>query len=102
MTPDRSHLDTVGRVANKVGFEGGEAPFHPYFYGPKYPSSDALPAPQIFNYTWAPKEWCENFDNRIKIITPPIDIFRRLVERKETRKIFSRIPRCIFNQKRTE
>ncbi len=42
MTPDRSHSDTAGRVANKVRVEGG---FNPYFYGPKYPSSDALPAP---------------------------------------------------------
>ncbi len=46
MTPDRSHSDTVGRVANKVKVEGG-AFFNPYFYGPKYPSSDALPAPEI-------------------------------------------------------
>ncbi len=29
MTPDRSHSDTVGRVANKVRVEGGEAPFNP-------------------------------------------------------------------------
>ncbi len=42
MNPDRSHSDTVGRVANKVF-----APFNPYFYFPKYPSSDALPAPEI-------------------------------------------------------
>ncbi len=44
MTPNRSHCDTVGRVANKVRIEGGE----PYFYGPKYRSSDAIPAPEIF------------------------------------------------------
>ncbi len=37
MTPDRSHSDTVGRVAN-----------NPYFYGPKYISSDAPLAPEIF------------------------------------------------------
>ncbi len=43
MTPDRSHSDTVGCVANKV------APFNPYFYVPKYRSSDALPAPEIFS-----------------------------------------------------
>ncbi len=55
MTPDRSHSDTFGRVANKVRVEGGErveggkAPFNPYFYGPKYHSSDALPAPEIFS-----------------------------------------------------
>ncbi len=42
MTPDRSHSDTVGRVANKVRVEGGE------FYIPKYRSSDALPPPEIF------------------------------------------------------
>ncbi len=30
MTPDWSHSDTVGRVADKV------APFNPYFYVPKY------------------------------------------------------------------
>ncbi len=48
MTPDRSHSDTVGRVANKVRVEKDEAPFNPYFYGPKYPSPDALPAPEIF------------------------------------------------------
>ncbi len=38
MILDRSHSDTVGRVANKVRVEGG----------PKYRSSDALPAPEIF------------------------------------------------------
>ncbi len=48
MTPDRSHSDIVGRVANKVRVEGGEAPFNPYFYVPKCRSSDALPAPEIF------------------------------------------------------
>ncbi len=48
MTPDRSHSDTVGRVAKKVRVEGGEAPFNPYFYVPKYRSSDALPVPEIF------------------------------------------------------
>ncbi len=48
MTPDRSHSDTVGRVADKVRLEGGEALFNPYFYVPKYLSSDALPAPEIF------------------------------------------------------
>ncbi len=48
MTPDRSHSDTVGRVANKVRFGEGEAPFNPYFYVPKYRSSDALPPPEIF------------------------------------------------------
>ncbi len=45
MNPDKSHGDTVGRVdANKVRF----APFNPYFYVPKYGSSDALPAPEVF------------------------------------------------------
>ncbi len=29
MTPDRSHSDTVGRVAKKVRIEGGIAPFNP-------------------------------------------------------------------------
>ncbi len=29
MTPDRSHSDTVGRVANKVRVEEVEAPFNP-------------------------------------------------------------------------
>ncbi len=48
MTPDRSHSDTVGRVANKVRVEEGFAPFNPYFYVPKYRSSDALPAPEVF------------------------------------------------------
>ncbi len=48
MTPDRSHSDTVGRVANKVRVEGCFAPFNPYFYVPKYRSSDALPAPETF------------------------------------------------------
>ncbi len=48
MTPDRPHSDTVGRVANKVRVEGGFAPFSPYFYVPKYSSSDALPTPEIF------------------------------------------------------
>ncbi len=43
MTPDRSHSDTVGRVANKVR----EALFNHYFYVPKYRSSDALPASEI-------------------------------------------------------
>ncbi len=48
MTPDRSHSDTVRLVANKVRVEGGKSAFNPYFYVPKYPSSDALPAPEIF------------------------------------------------------
>ncbi len=47
MTPDRSHSDTVGHV-NKVRVEGGFAHFNIYFYFPKYYSSDALPAPEIF------------------------------------------------------
>ncbi len=38
MTPDMSHSDIVGRVANKVRVKEG---------GPKYLSSDALPAPDI-------------------------------------------------------
>ncbi len=53
MTPDRLHSDKVGRVANKVRVERGLAPFNPYFYIPKYRSSDALPVPEIF---------CFNFD----------------------------------------
>ncbi len=52
MTPDRSHSETVGRVANKVRVEVGEAPFKPYFYVLKYPSSDALPVPEIFYLCW--------------------------------------------------
>ncbi len=48
MTPDRSYSDTVGRVANKVGVEWGFVPFNPYFYVPKYRSSDALPALEVF------------------------------------------------------
>ncbi len=48
MIPDRSHNDTVGRVANKVRVEGGETPFNPYFYVPKYSFSDVFPAPEIF------------------------------------------------------
>ncbi len=47
MTPDRSHSDLV--AVCKVRVEGGEALFDPYFYIPKYRSSDALPAPEIFN-----------------------------------------------------
>ncbi len=50
MTPDRSHSDTVGCVANKVKVEGGEAPLDSYFYVPKYLSFDALPAPEIFSF----------------------------------------------------
>ncbi len=38
MTPDRSHSDTVGRVAYKVRVKGGFAPFNPYFYLPKQDS----------------------------------------------------------------
>ncbi len=37
----RRHL--TGRTVTQL-----DAPFNPYFYGPKYRSSDALPAPQIF------------------------------------------------------
>ncbi len=51
MTPDRSHSDTVGRVANKVRVERDEAHFNPYFYVPKYLSSDALPAPVTVDYS---------------------------------------------------
>ncbi len=47
MTPDRSHNDTVGRVANKVRVEWGLHPLK-LFYVPKYRSSDTLPAPEIF------------------------------------------------------
>ncbi len=49
MIPDRSHSDTVGRVANKVRVEAREAPFNPYFYVPKYRYSDALLASEIFS-----------------------------------------------------
>ncbi len=45
MTPDRLRSDTVGRVANKVRVF---TPFNPHFCIPKYRSSDALPAPDIF------------------------------------------------------
>ncbi len=48
MKPDRLHSNTVGRVANKVRVERGFVPFNPYFYVPKYRSSDALPVPKIF------------------------------------------------------
>ncbi len=48
MTPNRSHSDTVRRIANKVRVEGVE---NPYFYVPKYIFSDALPTPEIFFYT---------------------------------------------------
>ncbi len=48
MTPDRSHSDTVGLVANKVRVEGGFALFNSYFYVPKYRSSDVLSVPEIF------------------------------------------------------
>ncbi len=48
MTPDRSHSDTVGRLENKIMVEGDEAPVNPFFYVPKYRSSDALPVPEIF------------------------------------------------------
>ncbi len=48
MTPDKSQSDIVGRVAKKVRVEGA-SPFNPYFYVPKYHSSDALPAPEIFS-----------------------------------------------------
>ncbi len=54
MTPDRSHSDTVGCVTNKVRVR----PLQPLFlrseYVPKYRSSDALPAPEIFlsDFRW--------------------------------------------------
>ncbi len=48
MTPEKSHSDTVGLVANKVMVEGRGALFNLYFYVPKYRSSDALPAPDFF------------------------------------------------------
>ncbi len=41
VTPDRLHSDTVGRVTNKVRVEGGG-------FVPKYRSSDAFPATEIF------------------------------------------------------
>ncbi len=50
MTPDRSHSDTFGRIANKVKVEGGEDPFKPYFQGSKYLSSNTFPAPEIFSF----------------------------------------------------
>ncbi len=57
MTPDRSHSGIIGRVANKIRVEGGEASFNSYFYVPKYPSSDALPAPEIFSIDIAMKKY---------------------------------------------
>ncbi len=39
-----AHPRLVRRVANKLRVEGDI----PYFYGPKYRSSVALPAPEIF------------------------------------------------------
>ncbi len=50
MTLDRSHSDTVVRVADKVRVEGGS-----YFYVPKYRSFNALPAPEIFFLLLAPR-----------------------------------------------
>ncbi len=60
MTPDRSHSDSVGRVANKVRVEGD-----PYFYVPKYPSFDALPAPEIF---WFWSKWYPRGGGRISFL----------------------------------
>ncbi len=65
ITPDRSHSDTVGRVANKVRIEWGFAPFNPYFYVPKYHSSDALPASEFFFFKFSTKHF---FPKILKII----------------------------------
>ncbi len=51
MTPDRSHSDTVVRVAKKVRVEGPPSTLNSMFqnfYVPKYHPSDALPAPENF------------------------------------------------------
>ncbi len=39
-------------LQTKLSVEGGFAPFNPYFYVPKYRSSDALPASQIFLFVF--------------------------------------------------
>ncbi len=36
-------------IANKVRIVGDKPTFNPYFYIPKYRSSDTLPAPEIFS-----------------------------------------------------
>ncbi len=50
MRPHSGRIVTQGDIANKIKIEGDKPTFNPYFYVPKYHSSDALPAPKIF--TW--------------------------------------------------
>ncbi len=56
-----------GCVANKVRVEGtliwGKIPFNPYFFVPKYHSSDALPAPEIFILILLQVSVCLNMEN---------------------------------------
>ncbi len=46
--PHTGRIVPNGGIVNKVRIEGDKPTFNPYFYIPKYRSSDALPAPEIF------------------------------------------------------
>ncbi len=50
MTPDKSHSNTVGRVANKVRVEGGEN----YFYVPKNLWRTSCARDFLFSHTTYP------------------------------------------------
>ncbi len=45
-----------GGIANKGRIEGDEPTLNLHFYGPKYHSSDALPAPEIFSLFYLKEE----------------------------------------------
>ncbi len=46
--PHTGRIVTQWRYCNKVRIEGDKPTLNLYFYGPKYRSSDVLPAPEIF------------------------------------------------------
>ncbi len=46
--PHTGRIVTQCGIANKVKIEGDKPTLNPYFYGPKYHFSDALPGPEIF------------------------------------------------------
>ncbi len=48
--PHTGRIVPNGGIANEVRIEGDKPTLNPCFYGPKYRSSDALPAPENFSF----------------------------------------------------
>ncbi len=56
MGPHAGRIVPNGGIANKVRIEGDKLTLNPYFYVPKYRSSDALHAPEIFPLQERPRK----------------------------------------------